>query len=1455
MNNALRWSKNYPIRFPRRRYSVHAQFVPKSFFPMTQIRSGRGCRNKRVRYDLIGKHPKRRFSMSRTRPYDFSPRSRLKFLSSLIQLVVTCLVLTVPQQGFAQKMVSLASDPVVGAGFARALWVNSINRFVVFVGNPKINNEVRAFDPVTNTWTFLYTNDPPVGSPGHPGIPGRDNYASWYVSARDEMWLWGGSYVDGLPPNQQYYTGRFSFAGCHPVPTTNCGQWVWRSLNHADVGPGIVKNNIIGYGADPGCAWSGSGNRGMCGWAFNGENAQIPFVVEPNDANSVCPGAGTGSEPYISCYVRNGMLPPPRVQCMNCLVAVGNDFYLYGGEYNNGPRIDLWKFSGATHTWMRLSDSPPRVSATPVLTYDSDLNALVVWADNKIYVFDLATQQWSNRTPQDLPCIGNHLGVYASNVKTHIYEGGTYCAGPRREHATGITIGISFSGAGTPISTSLSGMGDSASPPSPTPTPSTSSGRTPVGYLDGIDANGIASGWTYDPDASSQNNTVQIYADGPAGSGTLIGALTATAPRLDVNSALGISGDHGFTFSIPANLKDGKQHQLYAYGIDLTGDANFLLNGSPKSFIFGSISSTPAPTPAPTLTSAPTPTSTVNATTGDATCYGGLCLPQKTWIARGLPAQGNGPCSLNGECKQYSATLNSDNGRIYFYGGDTVSMFGKSTGGWQAVFSYAVLTDQWAIEAPNCVVTPKIQPNYTTEESWVYDSTRNLFYWLGGGTFPSLLGKCPNDSIIHHGPAMTFNPVTGLWSDSPFAATVNGGIGVSHAPQAGVYDPVGDKVYQPTLYTGGLGMAILDVASNTWSVVGTPCADNNIGGAQGPCGPGQTYINSGFTQIDNLWIDIDVVGRYVYFINVDTPHLLLRYNISTQSVSAIALPIARQGTDYGENIAFDSVNRLVYWWTNGRESNSVLYIYHPDPTGGANGTWELDPMFQPDGLDPRGETTVYDKTHNVFMVIGGVNFNSEVNPSFSNYLFLYRYGNGDGKPYTPPQAQPSSQLTPKPSTSTPPPSAPPSTLTAKYLGVTGEDKVGAMNQTTPNGKLDFHISVSGLRGTPTTVTITNENIGKWEVPFNGTNWIIATQYDGTGNGDFWLEQYASNKFHVKVRYTDGTTDEADASNQVSTPPPEAPSPPPGPLVTLSPTNLTFAKQVIGSAAASQQVSLSNAGGAPLTIDEISVTGDFSQLSTCSSPLAPGATCMITVSFQPLVPGTRTGILSIVDNAAGNPHITNLTGSAAAPLTADTTPPSVYILSPAGGTVSKTVRGKIKAADNVAISKIELYKDGALVGTAASDSYSFHWDTTNDQNGTHTLIAMAYDTSNNRSSAVVSIDVQNAAVSAPPIIAPSIVIQSPASGTIINTASVTLSAQVSSPTPIRNIQFKLDGVNLGPKIKSAPYTLTWDTTNVSNGIHVITATVHDVAGNTGTSSGTTVQLNRPAVKRPVLGRRF
>lgn len=93
---------------------------------------------------------------------------------------------------------------------------------------------------------------------------------------------------------------------------------------------------------------------------------------------------------------------------------------------------------------------------------------------------------------------------------------------------------------------------------------------------------------------------------------------------------------------------------------------------------------------------------------------------------------------------------------------------------------------------------------------------------------------------------------------------------------------------------------------------------------------------------------------------------------------------------------------------------------------------------------------------------------------------------------------------------------------------------------------------------------------------------------------------------------------------------------------------------------------------------------------------------------------------------------------------DTTAPSTSITSPAAGaTVLSTVNVTASAADNVGITKVELYIDGALVGTDFAASYIFSWITTGYSNGTHTLYTKAYDAAGNSSvSSSTSVTVNN-----------------------------------------------------------------------------------------------------------------
>jgi FG-GAP-like repeat/Abnormal spindle-like microcephaly-assoc'd, ASPM-SPD-2-Hydin/FG-GAP repeat len=99
-----------------------------------------------------------------------------------------------------------------------------------------------------------------------------------------------------------------------------------------------------------------------------------------------------------------------------------------------------------------------------------------------------------------------------------------------------------------------------------------------------------------------------------------------------------------------------------------------------------------------------------------------------------------------------------------------------------------------------------------------------------------------------------------------------------------------------------------------------------------------------------------------------------------------------------------------------------------------------------------------------------------------------------------------------------------------------------------------------------------------------------------------------------------------------------------PTVTLTPSTLTFATQLVGTPSAEQTAALTNTGDQAVSISGISITGPFSETNNCSSSLGILASCQIQVEFQPTAIGPVTGTLSISDDAASSPQKAGLQGT-------------------------------------------------------------------------------------------------------------------------------------------------------------------------------------------------------------------
>jgi hypothetical protein len=196
-----------------------------------------------------------------------------------------------------------------------------------------------------------------------------------------------------------------------------------------------------------------------------------------------------------------------------------------------------------------------------------------------------------------------------------------------------------------------------------------------------------------------------------------------------------------------------------------------------------------------------------------------------------------------------------------------------------------------------------------------------------------------------------------------------------------------------------------------------------------------------------------------------------------------------------------------------------------------------------------------------------------------------------------------------------------------------------------------------------------------------------------------------------------------------------------------------------------------------------------------------------------------------------------------PPPSDTEDPAVAITSPVNSaSVSGTVQVSIAATDNVAVTRVELRVDGALVGSRTAEPFSIDWNTTTVTNGSHTLEARAFDAAgNDASSAPVAVSVSNSAPSDTEN--PTVAVSSPAAGSTV-TGTVTIAAHASDNVGVARVEFIVNGTVAGTDT-SSPFEFAWDTTSVANGSHLIEARAFDAAGNSATSAGVAVTVNNSA----------
>jgi thermitase len=268
----------------------------------------------------------------------------------------------------------------------------------------------------------------------------------------------------------------------------------------------------------------------------------------------------------------------------------------------------------------------------------------------------------------------------------------------------------------------------------------------------------------------------------------------------------------------------------------------------------------------------------------------------------------------------------------------------------------------------------------------------------------------------------------------------------------------------------------------------------------------------------------------------------------------------------------------------------------------------------------------------------------------------------------------------------------------------------------------------------------------------------------------------------------------------------------------------------------------------------SLGGGYSAVSgtSFSSPLSAGVAALMMSVNRSLAPSQIVSLLesSAVDLGSagydydygyGRVNAAAAVIAAAQAQAADVQPPSVAITSPTGGTVSGIVPINVTASDNVGVTRVDLLVSGTLLASDISAPYAFSWNSTALEGSSASLVARAYDAAGNAmSSTAIVVAVGGGTIPPPPAdtTPPTVAITSPGNSSVV-TGLVTVNVKAGDNVAVASLSVYLDGkvVSTG---NSASISYKWNTRKAASGLHTISATAKDTAGN---QTSTSIQVNK------------
>ncbi len=212
-------------------------------------------------------------------------------------------------------------------------------------------------------------------------------------------------------------------------------------------------------------------------------------------------------------------------------------------------------------------------------------------------------------------------------------------------------------------------------------------------------------------------------------------------------------------------------------------------------------------------------------------------------------------------------------------------------------------------------------------------------------------------------------------------------------------------------------------------------------------------------------------------------------------------------------------------------------------------------------------------------------------------------------------------------------------------------------------------------------------------------------------------------------------------------------------------------------------------------------------------------------------------------------LASLATGTASLLATDATPPTIRIIAPNDGTVystPQTISIQVDARDNVGVTQVDFYENGLVKATRMVAPFSFDWEITGADVGTHKWAARAYDAARNTSlsaaiNLVVNIDVQ----------APTVSIASPETGsTYSSLQTVVIQANVFDDRGVTKVEY-YDNDRLRATLVNPPFNYNWVLTAADNGSHRWTVRAYDAAQNVRISDPTTLNVTIDATPPQLL----